>query len=95
MGFTHWVLAGLDDSSILAGLITFLDHSTAECRLNSARGPIVDECALYDVLSSGQLAGAALDVFEQDPYVPAASDKDLRTLKNVVLTPHIGSNTRE
>ena len=35
MGFTHWVLAGLDDSSILAGLITFLDHSTAECRIMS------------------------------------------------------------
>ena len=63
--------------------------------LNSARGPIVDECALYDALSSDQLAGAALDVFEQEPYAPVALDKDLRTLKNVVLTPHIGSNTRE
>ena len=42
-----------------------------------------------------QLAGAALDIFQQEPYVPISADKDLRTLENVVLTSHVGSNTRE
>lgn len=63
--------------------------------LNSARGAVVDEIALFDALSSGQIAGAGLDVFEVEPYVPQARDKDLRTLDNVLLTPHIGSNTVE
>lgn len=63
--------------------------------VNTARGAILDEAALYDALVAGQLAGAALDVFEHEPYQPVAADKDLRTLDNVVLTPHIGSNTIE
>ena len=63
--------------------------------INTARGAVLDEEAIYDVLASGRLAGAALDVFEREPYVPVHPDKDLRQLQNVVLTPHIGSNTRE
>ncbi len=63
--------------------------------INTARGSIVDENSLYDALTSGQLAGAALDVFEQEPYIPTVPDKDLRKLENVLITPHIGSNTRE
>ncbi len=61
--------------------------------INTARGLIVDEKALYDTLASGRLAAAALDVFENEPYKPVVPEKDLRTLENVVLTPHIGSNT--
>jgi phosphoglycerate dehydrogenase-like enzyme len=63
--------------------------------VNTARGAVLEEVALYDALVSGRLAGAALDVFETEPYRPVAEGKDLRTLPNVVLTPHIGSSTAE
>jgi hydroxypyruvate reductase len=58
--------------------------------VNVARGSVVDETALIAALQSGAIAGAALDVFENEPHVPEA----LRQLDNVVLVPHIGSATR-
>ncbi|MHB9124583.1 MAG: NAD(P)-dependent oxidoreductase [Armatimonadota bacterium] len=61
--------------------------------INTARGGIVDENALYDALDSGHLAGAAFDVFRDEPYVPVNVDKDLRNLDNFIMTPHISSNT--
>lgn len=63
--------------------------------VNTARGAVLDECALYDALSGGALAGAALDVFEKEPYEPVDPARDLRNLPNIVLTPHVGSNTVE
>jgi hydroxypyruvate reductase len=57
--------------------------------VNVARGSVVDEAALVDALERGALGGAALDVFEDEPNVPAR----LRALPQVVLTPHIGSAT--
>ncbi|HYG23750.1 MAG TPA: NAD(P)-dependent oxidoreductase [Verrucomicrobiae bacterium] len=66
----------------------------AACLINTARGGVLDEAALYDALAEGRIGGAALDVFECEPYQPSPG-KDLRQLDNVVLTPHIGSNTQE
>lgn len=63
--------------------------------VNTARGALVDEVALYDALASGKINGAALDVFEREPYEPAVTGKDLRMLPNVIMTPHVGSSTRE
>eukprot|EP00903_Cladosiphon_okamuranus_P003748 g3746.t1 len=63
--------------------------------LNTARGALVNENDLYDALISGTIAGAALDVFIQEPYIPQSAGKDLRTLGNIVITPHVASNTAE
>ncbi|MEO8483932.1 MAG: NAD(P)-dependent oxidoreductase [Acidobacteriota bacterium] len=63
--------------------------------INTARGAVLDELALYDALASRRLAGAALDVFDREPYEPATAGADLRTLPNVVLAPHVGSHTAE
>ncbi len=58
--------------------------------INASRGGIIDEDALYTSLKSGYLAGAAIDVFEQEPY-----EGKLKELSNVILTPHIGSYALE
>jgi len=59
--------------------------------INIARGSVVDQLALIAALTSGKIAGAALDVFEDEPHVPA----ELTVLDNVVLTPHFASGTHE
>ncbi len=59
--------------------------------INTSRGEIIDEDALYDALKEGKIAGAALDVFEKEPAV----GNKLTTLQNVVCTPHIGAQTKE
>ncbi len=63
--------------------------------INTARGGVVDENAVYDAVKSGVIRGAVLDVFKTEPYTPQATDKDLRTLDGVIMTPHIGSSTQE
>ena len=63
--------------------------------VNTARGWVLDEDDLYDALANQRIAGAGLDVFENEPYHPATPAKDLRTLSNIVMTPHVGSNTRQ
>ncbi len=59
--------------------------------INCARGGIIDEDALYDALKSGKLAGAALDVFEEEP----ATDHKILELAEVIATPHLGASTIE
>jgi len=60
--------------------------------INAARGGVLDEAAVTRRLAEGKLAGAAFDVFDQEP-LPA--DHPLRALNNVVLTPHLGASTEE
>jgi D-3-phosphoglycerate dehydrogenase len=59
--------------------------------INCARGGIINEKDLYDALIDGKLAGAALDVFEEEP----PKNNPLLTLNNVICTPHLGASTKE
>lgn len=62
------------------------------CFINAGRGPTVDTSSLIDALNSGQISGAGLDVFEQEPL---PSDNPLWTMEQVIITPHVaGSNDR-
>lgn len=58
--------------------------------VNTSRGGVVDEKVLYEHLKNGYLAGAALDVFEEEPYAGP-----IKELNNVIVTPHIGSYAKE
>lgn len=60
--------------------------------INNARGPVIDEKALYKALKEGWIAGAGLDVFEQEPIPPT---NPLLTLDNIVVAPHISSSSFE
>lgn len=76
------------------GLIGEKEFSQAKANLrivNCSRGGIIDEAALVKALTSGQIAAAGLDVFENEPPVGSP----LLTLPNVVLTPHLGASTDE
>ncbi len=67
-----------------------LDIMKGSFLVNTSRGKFVDEDALYDSLARGNLIGAALDVFQEEPY-----EGILSTLDNVILTPHVASSAQE
>jgi phosphoglycerate dehydrogenase-like enzyme len=71
----------------LVGAVELALMKPASWLINTSRGPIVDEGALIQALTSRTIAGAALDVFDAEP-LPA--DHPFRTLDNVLSTPHIG-----
>jgi len=86
----HLVLS--DRSRGLVGAPELAAMKPTAILVNTSRGPIVDEAALVDALRRKEIAVAALDVYDVEP-LPSAHP--LRTLDNVVLTPHIGYVTRE
>jgi glyoxylate reductase len=80
-----------DDTHHLIGSEELKKMKKSAFLINTARGPVVDEQALVDGLKSKEIAGAALDVFEEEPKI----HPDLLKMKNVVLVPHIGTATYE
>ncbi len=75
----------------MIGAEQFKQMKSSAMLINAARGPVIDEAALYDALINHEIAGAALDVYEKEPHVADG----FKSLKNVVLTPHIGNATVE
>jgi phosphoglycerate dehydrogenase-like enzyme len=71
---------GIVDAAALAAM------KRGSVLINTARGPLVDETALFEALTSGQLRGAGLDVFAREPV---STDAPLLQLRNVVVTPHL------
>ena len=74
-----------DETRHLIGAAQFAQMKPSAYFINVARGPIVDEPALIEALRSGRIAGAGLDVFEQEPVDPA---NPLLAMDNVIVTPH-------
>ena len=80
-----------EENRHLLGAREFSIMKSSAFLINTARGPIVHESALAKAILDGEIAGAGIDVFENEPAV----DPDLLTCANVVLTPHLGSATTE
>ncbi|WP_018970337.1 NAD(P)-dependent oxidoreductase [Rubritalea marina] len=93
--FVILLMASTPATRHLADASFFEKMPNHACLINSARGAVVNELDLYEALHSGHIAAAGLDVFEDEPYRAQDPNKDLRTLPNILLTPHIGANTSE
>jgi lactate dehydrogenase-like 2-hydroxyacid dehydrogenase len=79
-----------DETRRLVGSAELARMKATAVLVNTSRGGVIDERALIQCLRERRIAGAALDVFEQEPLLP---DHPLRTLDNVILLPHVGSAT--
>jgi D-3-phosphoglycerate dehydrogenase len=79
------------ESANMIGAEQFARMKTGVRIINCARGGIINEAALYDALTSGKVAAAALDVFAEEP----PTDWKLLKLDNVIGSPHIGAATRQ
>jgi D-3-phosphoglycerate dehydrogenase len=80
-----------EETEGLIGSVALSRMKDSAVLINCARGGLVDEGALHEALTSGQIAGAAIDVFAREPPL----DTPLLTLPNVVVTPHLGASTVE
>jgi D-3-phosphoglycerate dehydrogenase len=81
-----------DETRAMLGAAEIAKMKDGVIVLNIARGGIYDEAALADALNRGKIAGAAIDVYEEEP---PGTDHPLVAAKNVILSPHIGANTIE
>lgn len=81
-----------DETRGMIGKIELKKMKTSAFLINTARGALVDESALLSALITGEIAGAALDVFAAEPISPKS---ELLTLKNVIVTPHVAADSRE
>jgi len=90
-GMGYEPVQDLDAAVARADFITIHCPKTPET-VDTARGGIIDEKALYDVLKANRIAGAALDVFDQEP---TPQDNPLLTLPNFIAAPHVAGVTRE
>jgi len=86
---------GRPQNKNLIGEDEFRQMKPGTCLINLSRGFVVDHDALACQLRSGKLAGAAIDVFPQEPESGGAFQSSLLGLPNVILTPHIGGSTEE
>ena len=86
---------GKKENQDLFGDQEFRAMKDGACFLNLSRGFVVDHEALAAHLKTGKLSGAAIDVFPKEPESGAAFESALRTLPNVILTPHVGGSTEE
>ena len=81
-----------DDTRKMFNAEAFAKMKPTAVLINSARGGMIDEEALYNALSTGQIAFAALDVYYEEP---PAMDNPLRKLDNILMTPHVAARTKE
>ena len=86
---------GKPQNQNLFGEEEFQAMKPGACLINLSRGMVVDHLALARHLKSGKLAGAAIDVFPQEPESGGAFASPLQGLANVILTPHVGGSTEE